>query len=191
MLEIPGINGDKVEIYGGLFLTLIRKAQKSYEEMMRQQEDCPKDPNHETVIHIISDDEDEQQGYHDSGGEDERGESSAYFHPSPEVEAFNARRTSKTTISLKVSLADKLTVSQTQSLSVPSTARPQAKAQSYKPRDSGGRSQRGSHNGFKSSLKASKGEAGKARSAPYAKKKGASNRSSNSGGYGGIGAMPT
>ena len=41
MLEIPGIDPDKVERYGGQFLRLIRTSHEGYENLMKQQEDRP------------------------------------------------------------------------------------------------------------------------------------------------------
>ena len=93
MLEIPGIDPDKVERYGKIFLKLIRDAHRGYEAMMQQQEDRPQDPNHQNVIDISSDDE-----YGKSDGlveidadEESLGEPSRYF-PSHDVSAFNAQR---------------------------------------------------------------------------------------------------
>lgn len=101
MLEIPGIDPDKVERYGQRFLKLIRNAQRGYYEMKQQQDlprnvprDLPKDPNHENVIHIISSDDEFADDYDlddfvgDDGSQEER---SSYFQAAPEVDAFNAR----------------------------------------------------------------------------------------------------
>lgn len=92
MLEIPGIDPDKVERYGKRFLKLVKTAHDGYESIMQPQEDRPRDPNHEPVI-IISEDE-----FADDGGFDElagpngsQEERSTYFQPAPEVDAFNAR----------------------------------------------------------------------------------------------------
>lgn len=97
MLEIPGIDPDKVERYGQRFLKLIRNAQRGYYEMKQQQHDLPRDPpedpNHRTVINISSGDE-FADGYDldDFAGEDgSQEERSSYFHAPPEVDAFNAR----------------------------------------------------------------------------------------------------
>ena len=194
MLELPGIDRDKVRLYGGRYLRLIRDFHKHYENMMRQQEDCPKDPNHETAVYVISDDEDEQQDLHDFVAEDERGESSTYFQPSPEVEAFNARRKIRITVSSRSS-ANKSIVSQLQSLSPTTAARSQPESRSYKPRKAEGRPRKASHNGYQSGRKASKGESSKARPTEHGKRKGAAAcRAGNIGnqfGIPGIGAMPT
>ena len=42
MLEITGIDPDKVERYGEQFLELIRNAHEGYESLMLQQEDRPR-----------------------------------------------------------------------------------------------------------------------------------------------------
>ena len=94
MLEIPGIDADKVNRYGKTFLKLVQEAHRDYEAMMQQQEDRPQDPNHLlNVIDISSDDEFGDAGDLDEFDADEEslGESSRYF-PSDEVNAFNAQR---------------------------------------------------------------------------------------------------
>lgn len=103
MLEIPGIDPDKVERYGQRFLKLIRNAQIGYYEMKQQQEDLPHilpqdppvDPNHQNVINISSGDEfaddyDLDDFDAEDGSPEER---SSYFRAAPEVDAFNARCT--------------------------------------------------------------------------------------------------
>ncbi len=62
---------------------------------MRQNEDRPQDPNHETVVVISSDDEFGHNSGGDEYGEDEnvsQEERSSYFQVAPEVDEFNARR---------------------------------------------------------------------------------------------------
>lgn len=91
MLEIPGIEPEKVEIHGKDFLELVKKAQHFYESMMQQQEDRVQDPNHMNVIDIS--DDDEELGDYDLDDLDDNGsykERSSYFPPR-EVEAFNAQ----------------------------------------------------------------------------------------------------
>lgn len=94
MLEIPGIDADKVERYGKRFLKLIQTAQHGY-KTMKHEEDRPQDPNHQNVVTLISSDDDE---FADDGGLDDfigsegsQEERSSYFQPAPEVDAFNAR----------------------------------------------------------------------------------------------------
>lgn len=92
MLEIPGIDPDKVERYGKRFLKLVQSAHGCYESILRTEEDRPQDPNHETVI-IITDDEFGDDGELDDfvGANGSQEERSSYFQPAPEVDAFNAR----------------------------------------------------------------------------------------------------
>lgn len=92
MREIPGIEADKIERYGKRFLKLVRATQQGYESMMRVQEDRPQDPNHQTVIHISSDDEfgnPELDEFEDDNAFQE--ERSSYFRADPEVDALNAQ----------------------------------------------------------------------------------------------------
>ena len=91
MLEIPGIDPVKVELYGKQFLQIIREFHQAYEEMIQQQEDRPQDPNHQNVINISSD-EDYGDGpeVEDSGEDDDaEGQRSSYFQQPSEVAAFN------------------------------------------------------------------------------------------------------
>ena len=96
MLEIPGIDPQKVEIHGEEFLKLIREAHRNYEAMMRQEEDRPQDPNHQNIIELSSDEEvDEKNELDDFEGDGESGEErSHFFQPPPDVIALNARRKS-------------------------------------------------------------------------------------------------
>ena len=95
MLEIVGIDSDKVHRYGKKFLELVRASQRRYESMMYEQEDRPQDPNHQNVIDISSD----EDVYRRIGGGDfdeqeaSQEERSAYFEASADVRAFNAQRT--------------------------------------------------------------------------------------------------
>ena len=93
MLDLPGIDSDKVERYGKRFLKLIRASQQGYEAMMRQHEDRPQDPNHQNVIDISSDDDAADNtgvgGFDEEYGSQE--ERSTYFQAPAEVDAFNAR----------------------------------------------------------------------------------------------------
>ena len=93
MLEIPGIDPDKVQRYGKRLLKLVRFSHQGYDSMMRQQEDRPQDPNHQNVIDISSDDDANEYGGLDDLGDVEhlQEERSAYFRPPAEVEAFNAQ----------------------------------------------------------------------------------------------------
>jgi len=95
LLRIPGIDQERVKLYGRIFLKLIRDAHQGYEEMMQQKEDRPQDPNHLNVINISSDDELGGKELLDDldGEEDSQGERSTYFPQNPDVENFNAQST--------------------------------------------------------------------------------------------------
>ena len=57
--SIPGIDEDKYELYGKQFLPRIKAARESYEEMMKHAQDKVfVDPNHQTVVDLVSDEED-------------------------------------------------------------------------------------------------------------------------------------
>lgn len=97
MLDIPGIGSEQVKLYGSKFLPLIQNAKRGYEAMM-ESENRPQDPNHQNVISISSD-EDEDFGLEEGPdgmkhAGDSQGERSQYFQHDEEVEAFNARRKS-------------------------------------------------------------------------------------------------
>ena len=97
MLEIPGIDPQKVDIHGKEFLKLVREAHRSYEAMMQREEDRPQDPNHQNIIELSSDDEfDDENEFGDLGDDESTEERSHFFQPSPDVMALNARRKSYT-----------------------------------------------------------------------------------------------
>ncbi len=91
LIKIPDIDPNKVELYGKNFLKLISSTENHYNAVMQCDEDRPQDPNHQNVIDISSDD-DEDYGssdeLHDDGSQEER---SGYFPVNPDVERFNAR----------------------------------------------------------------------------------------------------
>ena len=93
MLDIVGIDSDKVQRYGKQFLKLVHDAHRAYEEMMQRHEDRPQDPNHQNVIDISSDDEfgDDVDLDDLEGDDDSQVERSQYFQHPPDVEAFNAK----------------------------------------------------------------------------------------------------
>jgi len=94
MLEIPGIDPDKVELYAEKFLPLIRNAELGYENLMRANEDRPIDPNHRTVVDLVSDDEEAAGNAFDPDDFDSSPEQrSGYFKQkqNPQVAAFNAQ----------------------------------------------------------------------------------------------------
>ena len=96
MSKIQGINSDMVKRYGRYLMKLIRTTEQGYHSMC-DQEDRPYDPNHQHVV-VISDDEEnnEDREFDDLEGElASQEERSAYFEPPAEVEAFNAERRSQ------------------------------------------------------------------------------------------------
>ena len=93
MLKIPNIDPEKVERYAQPFLELTRNARKLYTDMKRDRNEQPLDPNHENVIDISSDDEENFPQFLESDDDEEvDGEGSRFFQPSADVAAFNARR---------------------------------------------------------------------------------------------------
>lgn len=94
LLEIDGIDPEKVSLYGPRFLKLVQQYQHSYESMMRQKEDVPEDPNHRTVVDLLSsDDENEPLSPDDGYGASSQEEESSYFS-NPALNQFNGRRES-------------------------------------------------------------------------------------------------
>ena len=80
MLEIRGINIENVKAFGARFLPLIQQYHDQYESMMHPEDDRDIDENHQNVIEISTDSDDE---------DDEYGQMSGYFTQSAEVQAFN------------------------------------------------------------------------------------------------------
>ena len=107
LLQIRGIDPEKVNLYGTQHLRLITKAHDFYLTSMQEAEDnIPQDPNHQNVVEISSDDEfDDDMGLDDllSEGdheeeEEEEEERSAYFLP-PDVQRFNSTLSQNRTMS--------------------------------------------------------------------------------------------
>jgi len=97
MLEIRGMDPEKVQYYGGRFLDLVRTAHVVYETQMQEVESPVEDPNHEIVINISSDDDNADHPAYthedvDLDNDTSLKETSHYFKPSAEVAAFNAQR---------------------------------------------------------------------------------------------------
>lgn len=90
MLEIPGIDAEKVRLYGEPFLKLVKQVHNSYESMMQQQEDRTEDPNHRNVINISDDDDFGNADMDDLDDQGSPRERSSYF-PIREVQDFNAQ----------------------------------------------------------------------------------------------------
>lgn len=92
LLEINGIEADRVDRYGDRFLTMIKDAHNTYEALMRAQEDGPEDPNHRNVVEISDDDEAAEGVLEDSDDHEfSDEETSQYFQLGPDVAAFNAQ----------------------------------------------------------------------------------------------------
>jgi len=80
MMEIRGINIEHVKAFGARFLPLIQRFHDNYESMMGPEDDRDIDENHQNVIEISTDSDDEDGEY---------GQMSGYFTQSAEVQAFN------------------------------------------------------------------------------------------------------
>jgi bloom syndrome protein len=91
MLQIQGIEPDKVRRYGKKFLKLIRDHYNQYQSIMANDEDMrfdkPVDPNHHDVVILSSDEEGDIDNSGDSNSAKRRGR----FPLGPEVEAFNSQ----------------------------------------------------------------------------------------------------
>lgn len=90
MLEIPGIDLEKVSLYGKRFFKLIKSAENSYHGMMSNDADRPMDPNHQTVHKVVDllSTEDEQEDMADENDESPPSspqEQSSYFQGTHQV----------------------------------------------------------------------------------------------------------
>ena len=90
MLQIPGINEDRVHRYGKSFLPLIEKYHNDYDEMMASNNDRDIDQNHQNVIDLCSDEDDDEYDEEDDDYMSQAEQPSKYF-VSAQVEAFNAQ----------------------------------------------------------------------------------------------------
>ena len=166
---------------------------------MRQQEQVPQDPNHENVIDISSDEENNVPDFDSEDEEDLDGEGSRFFQPSADVEAFNAKRAySMLPVARSCS---RRAVTQLQPVpSAKAPSRSTGQANSFHSRR-GGRSARGGAWGGK---RKGSGSGFKSKGKPYAAKKKAPTASTGAashkrapgqmkfeGGGGGFGMMPT
>lgn len=90
MSLLPGINQDHVKRYSKPFLQIIKQARLHYEAITMNR---VQDPNHETVIDLVSDEEQEEEENYGSFDESDLGEGteqrSSYFKTSAQVAAFN------------------------------------------------------------------------------------------------------
>jgi bloom syndrome protein len=96
MHDIPGIDKEKVNMYGKKFVPLVERYYSGYEEMMNSNPDQDMDQNHQNVIDLCSDEElvgeeeEDEDGEHLSQAE----QPSKYFKPptpprGADVQAFN------------------------------------------------------------------------------------------------------
>ncbi|KAF7198202.1 ATP-dependent DNA helicase hus2/rqh1 [Pseudocercospora fuligena] len=103
MLLIPNIDRERVDRWGNLFCKLVKKYHDYYREMMGPQaepeddgddDEQPLDPNHQNVIDLVSEDEEEGgEEFEDFVDDEEEGVESQYFagaqRKAPDVEDFN------------------------------------------------------------------------------------------------------
>ena len=96
MREIRGVDPDRAKRFAKEFFPLIRSTKERYDDMIRDAE-IPQDPNHRNVIELSDSDDENDNQYDDSDFDDfveddeEATQQSPFFHPEPDVEAFNAR----------------------------------------------------------------------------------------------------
>ena len=103
MFLLPGIDAEKVVLFGSYFMKLIQSTHRHYQEMLVQAEESrPIDPNAQNVIYVVSDGEDEDEygsfngsdmeAEEEDDDDDDEGEPSSYFPAqNPRLAAFNAR----------------------------------------------------------------------------------------------------
>lgn len=94
MSQIPGADPAKVKLHGKPFLKLLRTFESNYRAAMQTRETAFNDPNHQNVIDLVSDDDDDEYGSLDESDldqEDDEDQRSSYFKPNPRVAAFNAQ----------------------------------------------------------------------------------------------------
>ena len=92
LVQIPNIDPEKVNLYGSQYLRIIKNFHDFYESsMLAAEEDIPRDPNHQNVIDISSDDDyGDDEGLDELNSEDyEQEERSSYFPPA-DVARFNS-----------------------------------------------------------------------------------------------------
>lgn len=196
MLEIPGIDADKVRLYGKVFLNLVKRAQNFYESMMQQKEDRTEDPNHQNVINISDDDEFGNADMDDFDDQGSPRESSTYF-ASREVQNFNAQCKPAASC-MQIPRLKAIAVSQLQPLQ-PFRAAPAISESKGKKSGGNRRGGRGGHRGrgvFKGARKTSNSSSratdpsGPSKKKPSFSKSTTSNSRPGGGGGGGIGMMP-
>ena len=175
MKQIPGINKEKVILYGKPFFQLVKDCKRSYDEIVAQTEEQPVDPNAQNVINLVSDDEDEEDDYGSFGEtdledeeEEEEGVPSNYFRPSDKVAAFNAR----------------FSHSQSEALRSAAASQPANKPSANKGNSKGGKRYRKGNYHAKSARQASESGGGFRQAAGVSKSKAPARRSKGSTGRG-------
>jgi bloom syndrome protein len=91
---IEGVNESKAKQFGGRFVSLIKRFNAQYTDMMEAKGgNRDMDQNHQNVIDLLSDDDDDDEFSHASDEEDDtQGERSAFFAgANPQTQAFNRR----------------------------------------------------------------------------------------------------
>jgi len=91
---IEGVNESKAKQFGGRFVSLIKRFNAQYTDMMEAKGgNRDLDQNHQNVIDLLSDDDEDDEFSHASEEEDEaQGERSAFFAgANPQTQAFNRR----------------------------------------------------------------------------------------------------
>lgn len=97
MMRIPGIDPEKVRLFGKTFCKLVSEYRKDYEDMSAPQQEEPVNNQHDfNVINLVSDDEDEGDDYGSLGTSDfdddgDLGEQSTYFQQSDSRAGLNER----------------------------------------------------------------------------------------------------
>jgi bloom syndrome protein len=82
MAKIEGINVERVNCYGKVFIPIIRDFHNQYNDMMNDEYDKDMDPNHRNVIDLCSDGESEEDFEDDLDEEVEEAESRYFAEPS-------------------------------------------------------------------------------------------------------------
>lgn len=91
LLEIPGIDADRVKLYSKTFLKIIKQHKDNYDELLHEDEEKPHDPNHKVdCIDLVSSDEEARRrtgnGGEVSGGEEEEDYSELEYSEDEEEE---------------------------------------------------------------------------------------------------------
>jgi len=196
--HVPGIDSEKVLLYGKHFCKLVTECRKSYEEMMSQTRDRPSDPHKQNVIDLVSESEDEDEDEYGNLGasdfeneQEDAGQASKHFPPPPDksVSAFNERFAYSQSEALRKSATEG---SNSKATKGSKSRRPKE----YKPKNFSARSRHPSDSasGFRSAAGVSKSGKGPARRSGGGAKSGGAGAGRKGGGFGGgggISMMPT